>query len=64
MTFAERTVEVSRDRSDDVGGCSFCNRYITEHGEARHRVYNVGGNGVSVRFCELCAMSFAAKVTL
>ncbi len=62
MSAADRTVEVSRDQSTDVGGCSFCDRYITEHGTATHRVYNVGGNGISVRFCELCAMTFAAKV--
>jgi autotransporter-associated beta strand protein len=32
---------------------------IGEEGEGR---FNVSGNGVSVRFCELCAMTFASKV--
>lgn len=51
-----------RADSREVGGCNFCDRHTTDRGVASHRVFEVSGNGLKVRFCQKCAREFAAAV--
>ena len=57
---AEKGPTIVLTTSDKVGGCSVCNRHIDSRGSRVHKVYEVAGPCLRVRFCTECAKQFKA----
>lgn len=58
-------IKVVRRGSREAGGCNFCNRYMTAHGEKDHVVTEVSpesGGGVYVRFCDACLVELKGQI--
>ena len=54
---SEATLVAVRRRSQEAGGCNFCNVHTTSRGETSHDVTEVrrsDGVGLYVRFCDAC----------
>lgn len=46
---------VQHSKRSTVGGCNFCDRWITPNGGVDHEVVEMSGAGLLARICRECA---------